>query len=38
MAYAKYVGDKMENIIELLETQNTISYNQSFEIAFIMVP
>ena len=33
MAYAKYVGDSMEKILEFIELQDTISYNQSFELA-----
>ena len=33
MAYAKYVGDSMEKILEFIELQDTISYNQNFELA-----
>lgn len=33
MAHAKYVGDNMRNLIDLIESQSAISYSQSFEIA-----
>ena len=33
MAYAKHLGDNMDKILEFIESQDTISYSESFEIA-----
>lgn len=33
MEYAKFVGDSMEDIMNLLDNRKALSYNQSFELA-----
>lgn len=33
MAYAEHIGDNMDKILEFIESVDTISYSESFEIA-----